>query len=314
MINKQKLYKKTLAVFATLFVTLTLVYISKPTNTTVSAQAYTDYQYFNLWGDASAEIRYVENGISDEFVASMPFSRLNTSQVFGASFVVYYDDTSTFVEYISPPMGTGVLYSAFTLNSYNFYIPQDAIHTLFGNNEEIGKSELILGEYLAQSIFLTITIDYLNSGLEQSHFENSATLTSTNAEVTLNDLIAPLNRNAFYTFNYNEVDYVLITRLTIKVEQAYYQGSGNALWDLNLHMFDFSSYGTYADYQNAQRVLASRSIDLYSRDFSIFKTIASSVNDLLSIEIFPNFSFLTLIALAITIPLTVWLLKAWLGG
>lgn len=314
MKNKQKLYKKTLAIFATLFVTLTLVFISKPTNATVSAQAYTDYQYFNLWGDASAEIRYVENGTSDEFVAAMPFSRLNTSQVFGSSFTVYYGDTSTFVEYSSPPMDMGVLYSAFTLNSYNFYIPQDAIHTLFGNHDELEKSDLELGEYLAQSIFLTITIEYLNNGLTQSHFENSATLTSTNFEVTLNDLIAPLNRDTFYTFIYDEVPYVLITQLTIKVEQAYYQGSDEASWRLNLQMFDFSSYGTYADYQNAQRVLASRSIDLYSRDFSIFKSIASSVNDLLSIQIFPNFSFLTLIALAITIPLTVWLLKAWLGG
>ena len=305
--KKQRILK--LCLCATLLIAVVL-----PLNLSAFAKSYDDYDYFLLWGDASAEIRYVENGLSDEFVASMPFSRLNTSQVFGSSFVVYYDDYSTMIEYISPPNGVDVLYTAFTLSSYNFYIPQMAIHSLFGNDEVIGQSELILGDYVAQSIYLNITIDYLNSGLELGHFEASTALTGTNPEVFLNDLIAPINLDTFYTFTYDEVPFVLITRLTIEVEQAYYQGADNALWDLNLHMFDYSDYGTYFDYQNAQRVLAQRNFDLYTADFSIFKTIATSVNDLLSIQIFPNFSFLMLIALAITIPLAIWLLKAWLGG
>lgn len=42
--------------------------------------------------------------------------------------------------------------------------------------------------------------------------------------------------------------------------------------------------------------------------------IVRSVNSILSIEIFPNVSFLTLLSIALAIPLVVWLLKAWLGG
>lgn len=285
-----------------------------PFNLTALAKDYNDFEYFNLWGDASAEIRYIENGLSDEFVASMPFSRLNSSQVYGSSFVVYYGDYSTFVEYSSPPNGVDLLYSAFTLSSYNFYIPKASIHELFGNVGRENESYFELGEYLAQSVYFNISIDYLNDGLMESHFEKSFTLTSTDNLFYLNDLIAELNTNNFYTFDYNGIPFVLISQLTIEVEQSYYQGSSDASWRLDLKMYDYSDFGSYADYQDAQRVLASRSIDLYTQDFSIFKSISSSVNDLLRIEIFPNFSFLTLLALAITIPLTVWLLKAWLGG
>lgn len=47
---------------------------------------------------------------------------------------------------------------------------------------------------------------------------------------------------------------------------------------------------------------------------NVFGSIASSVNNVLSIEILPNFSFFDLLIVVVTIPLTIALLKLWLGG
>lgn len=49
-------------------------------------------------------------------------------------------------------------------------------------------------------------------------------------------------------------------------------------------------------------------------DLDILGMLTESINSILSIEIFPNVSFITLLSIALAIPLVVWLLKAWLGG
>lgn len=46
----------------------------------------------------------------------------------------------------------------------------------------------------------------------------------------------------------------------------------------------------------------------------VFRSIVDSVDSFMSTEILPNFSFYDILYIAIGIPLTIWLLKLWLGG
>lgn len=49
-------------------------------------------------------------------------------------------------------------------------------------------------------------------------------------------------------------------------------------------------------------------------ELNLFDSIVSSVNRLLQIELLPGLRIIHILLLALCVPLTVWLLKAWLGG
>lgn len=113
------------------------------------------------------------------------------------------------------------------------------------------------------------------------------------------------------TRTYNDVDYVYIADFSMLFRNTL---SGGGSYTNTIFFPYVENDCLYVDYLNAQRILTVESFTDLNTDIDIFDTLFSSVRNFLSIEILPNFSFADILAFALTVPLVIWLLKAWLGG
>lgn len=118
---------------------------------------------------------------------------------------------------------------------------------------------------------------------------------------------------SIYTYTYNGVDWLFINHMELNVYYLSTAPSGAQ----NVFFF-YVYYSTkplqYTDFTHAQSNVQASYIQQFNADIDVWGGLVNSVTSILQLEILPNFSFLNLLELAIAIPLTVWLLKAWLGG
>lgn len=290
----------------------------------VKAESYEDITNYYLWGNSSVQFHYTNQyNIGEVDVISLPFTRLNTTNRVSDNFQWHYYDVSTEFEYLVPHTATGLAdntFEVFEIVSNNFFVPIALINDYLLGDEE-GYIELL--DYAGYNVAVGLQIRYLGADYSEKYYNKVVSLDATNPSIPLDTLTAEINTASFYHFNKilsdnRSANFGLITEFRLFVEQIDYGTSDSVLhWYLSLYMFDNQRTEfdmPYSDYLDAQTELMSDMIFNYNNDISIFRTIVASVNDVLQIEILPSFRIMDILLLAITIPLTVWLLKAWLGG
>lgn len=290
----------------------------------VKAESYEDISTYYLWGNSSVQFSYTnQDNLAEVDVISLPFTRLNTTNRVSDTFQWHYYDNNTTFECIVPHDSTGLAdntFEVFEIISNNFFVPIALINDyLLGDGE--GIIELI--DYAGYNIVIGLEVSYLGADYTEKHYRKVIPLDATNSLVRLLELTSDINTASFYHFNKilsdnRSVNFGMITEFRLFIEQIDYGTADADLnWYLDIYMFDNerASFALpYSDYLEAQTELMSDMIFNYNNDISIFRTIVASVNDVLQIEILPSFRIFDILLLAITIPLTVWLLKAWLGG
>lgn len=308
--NKQKLCKKTFAIFATLFATLTLFFIIKPTDTIVSASS-TDASYnvtnFNPLTGATFAIRNQTTTITQNMV-DLPFLRLNNNAITTNSYTVGYSDYGAsaggyqfFANYTSAPIG--VLYS---FSSNNIWLPSEFI-------SELSILDLFKYSHELQggwSIRYQVEVEYLDSYLDiQTLVYLSNNLSSISASGTFTDFVSAYP--APYRVNIEGTNYSYLKRLRISAITNL-NGGGSIKGGFNYRTPEMNvSYLTFVDNQTA---CVTSLVTALQQDINWFDSIVTTVNSLLQIQVLPNFRILDILIIAVTIPLTIWLLKAWLGG
>lgn len=112
--------------------------------------------------------------------------------------------------------------------------------------------------------------------------------------------------NYFAFFDRSEVAYIRsysISFASTTPDETFYIGyTGNLNSDITGYMNEMQNYGE------------SKTPPIELDGLFVFNSIIDAVDRFMSIEILPNFSFYDLLYIALGIPLTIWLLKLWLGG
>lgn len=290
----------------------------------VKAESYYDVTTYYLWGNSSIQFYYTDmNNLGYVDIISLPFTRLNTTNKVSDNFQWRYQDTYTGFDYLAPHTDTGLADNTlrtFEIVSNNFFVPIPLINDFLLGGAD---SYIELNDYAGYNIVIGLELSYLGADYSEKHYSKFIPLDATNSYTELDALSADINTASFYHFNKilsdnRSVNFGMITEFRLYIEQVDYGTSESVLqWYLHLNMYDSERaqyWLRYSDYLEAQTELMSDMIFNYNNDISIFRTIVASVNDVLQIEILPSFRIFDILLLAITIPLTVWLLKAWLGG
>lgn len=331
-----KLKNKTLAIFATLFLTLTLIVTVTPVSSNVvRADTYdTQYHYpnipFSVIGLESFE--NFDNPLHDETAMSFPISLPSGSSY---STYTYYSDSYNDYEMASAITGRDLNYGGLPYpvtfeheiisNGYSMKPKVELIaknfafrpYTQYLESESNIPINVFMRSYIGDyplakldvEIHYASFLNYAGGSSDILQFSKTYDTASMGYFFLLNDIYNNLIVNAYTTYSPSSPVFIY--------EFEFHFSSFDDLSDVDELSLVFLEYSDLlvSDGYNGEYYELFNAI-YFNTDYEIswFETIVESVSDFLEIEFLPDFSFGDLLFCVIAIPLAIWLLKLWLGG
>lgn len=237
-------------------------------------------------------------GDSIQQVVIPSFGYVNLESVVNTDFAITYDDSGAWFSLLRPKSTTAGA-KVFSFEVYNTWLPLSYIY-------DYATFDLTFsGETLYD---VKCDVSYLDRGANVKKVQDA--FRDYDGYFTLSQID---DLSDAVTYVYNGQEWIFITHLELNVYYVSIAPSG-AQNTFDLEIYYSPKIIAYDDFRHAQSNVQAAYIQQFNADVDVWGGIVNSVTSILQLEILPNFSLLNLLELAIAIPLTVWLLKAWLGG
>ena len=248
-------------------------------------------------------------GSTDTVTVVVPFAELNAYDIEMYPYVtIGYANDGVFGEIGA----TGDSVKSFLFAATNTWIPFDVWV------DGILPLYIELGQQSYNDCLAIINISYLNRNIEISDYSFTRYLDVYNYTFDVASILAGgLDNITPYLMEVNGVQYFYIDYITVLLESTSSNRDATLDFAFELYYTEFNDYiggYTYYDFLSAQSGATTKLVNNLSSNVNLLGSLIYTVNDFLNIEILPGITFTTLLLLALTIPLAIWLLKAWLGG